>query len=266
MARSSVLARDGIAPWTIVLSVVAHVGFGVGLVVAEGFFGASEPRSMVPEHTMVMLSAGSLPKQQTILPERPSRTPDAPEVAKAADNAPPPPPKQSELKLPEKEPEPEQGKQVEEPKDRTRDRAALLRKARKDALTKDPGAPLGDRDQARTSPDGTSSGPVGEASVSSDPETAAWWKAVKPAILSKWVIVEADRRQFGGKHIVVHLRILPDGSLKDPKVVQSSGSSSLDRAAVMAIYKAARVKPPPAKLQASFEKVGFNMKFNVPTS
>lgn len=215
---------------------------------------------------MVMLSAGSLPKQQTILPARPTRTPDAPEVAKASDKAPPPPPQKSELTLPDKKPEPEKGKPVEKPKDRSRDREALLRKARKEALTKDPTAALGDHDQARTSPDGAVDGPVGEASVSSDPETAAWWKDAKPAILTKWVIVEADRRQYGGKSIIVHLRIMPDGTLKEPQVTKSSGSASLDRAAVMAIYKAGRVKPPPAKLRPSFEKVGFNMKFIVPTS
>ena len=83
---------------------------------------------------------------------------------------------------------------------------------------------------------------------------------------SPWVIVEADRRQYGGKSIIVHLRIMPDGTLKEPQVTKSSGSTPLDRAAVMAIYKAGRVKPPPAKLRPSFEKVGFNMKFIVPTS
>ena len=263
MARPVALVEQGIAPWTIALSVGAHVALGVGLLVAEGLFGNPSPQSMVPDHTMVLLSAGSLPKQQSILPERASRTPDAPQVQKAEKKAPPPPPKASELKVPEKEPEPQKGKEVEKPKDRSRDREALLRKARKEALVKDPNAPIGDHDQARTSPDGTTDGPVGEASVSSDPETAKWWKVVQPTILSKWVIVEADRRKYAGKHITVHLRILPDGTLKDPKVVQSSGSSSLDRAAVMAIYKAARVQPPPAKLQASFEKVGFNMKFNI---
>jgi TonB family protein len=246
--------------------VAAHGILGVGLVVSEAWFGSRDAFSQMPDHTMVMLSTGTLPKQQSILPERPTRTPDAPEVIKASKEAPPPPPKASDLKLPDKEPEKEKGKQVEEPRDRTRDRAALLRKARKEALTKDPTAALGDRDQSRTSPDGGVDGPVGEASVSSDPETAAWWKDAKPAILTKWVIVEADRRQYGGKSIVVRLRILPDGTLKDPKVTQSSGSASLDRAAVMAIYKAGRVKPPPAKLRASFEKVGFNMKFIVPTS
>jgi protein TonB len=266
MAGPSVLAKQGIAPWTVAVSLGAHVVLGLGLLLSEHLFGSWEPRSMVPEHTMVMLSAGSLPKQQTILPSRATRTPDAPEVAKAKADAPPPPPKKSELALPDKEPEAQKGAEAEKPRDRSRDREALLRKARKDTLVKDPNAPVGTRDQSRTSPDGTTDGPVGEASVSSDPETARWWKDVKPAILSKWVIVEADRRQYAGKHIVIHLRILPDGTLKDPKVTQSSGSASLDRAAVMVIYKAARVKAPPAKLQASFEQVGFNMKFNVPTS
>jgi|GEM_PF-5993524 len=266
MAGPSVLAQRGIAPWTIAASVGFHLALGVGLVAFDTWFRSSEPKSMVPEHTMVMLSAGSLPKQQTILPERPTRTPDAPEVAKAQDAAPPPPPKKSELTLPDKNPEPEKGKEVETPRDRTRDREALLRKARKEALVKDPTAAIGDRDQARTSPDGTSSGPVGEASVNSDPETAKWWKAARPALLSKWVIVEADRRKYAGTTILVHLRILPDGTLKDPKVVKGSGSSSLDRAALMAIYKTARVPAPPKKLQASFEKVGFNVKFTVPTN
>jgi protein TonB len=266
MAGPSALTRQGIAPWTIAASIGAHVVLGGGLLVAELWFGERAPKSMVPEHTMVMLSAGSLPKQQSILPERPTRTPDAPEVVKAEKEAPPPPPKESELKVPDKKPEPEKGKEVERPKDRTRDREALLRKAKKEALTKDPTAAIGDRDQARTSPDGTASGPVGEASVASDPETAAWWKAAKPDILGKWVIVEADRRSHGGASILVHVRILPDGTLKDPKVVKGSGSSSLDRAAVMAIYKAGRVKPPPEKLRASFDKVGFNIKFDVPTS
>ncbi|HCH66638.1 MAG: hypothetical protein CL927_14905 [Deltaproteobacteria bacterium] len=266
MGRPSKLGSPGIAPWTIALSIGGHAVLAIGLGVAEAWFAARNASSRLPEHTMVMLSAGALPKQQTILPERPTRTPDAPEVVKASDKAPPPPPKESELQLPDKKPVPEKGKEVEKKRDRSRDREALLRKARKEALTKDPTAALGDHDQSRTSPDGTVTGPVGEASVSSDPETAAWWKDAKPAILTKWVIVEADRRQYGGKSIVVHMRILPDGTLKDPKVTTTSGSASLDRAAVMAIYKAGRVKPPPAKLRPSFEKVGFNMKFIVPTS
>ena len=129
-ALLAALADSGVAPWTVWASLGGHLLLGVGLVLSQGLFGSSSPRSMVPEHTMVMLSPGVLPKQQTILPERPTRTPDAPEVAKAAKDAPPPPPKKSELTLPDKTPEPEKGKEAEKPVDRSRDRAALLRKAR----------------------------------------------------------------------------------------------------------------------------------------
>ena len=266
MSGPSALADGGIPPWTIAVSVGAHLALGVGLVVAEAVFGSADRGAMVPEHTMVMLSPGTLPKQQTILPERPTRTPDAPQVAKADDKAPPPPPKESELKLPDKEPEPEKGKQVDKPVDRTRDRAALLRKARKEALVKDPNAALGDRDQARTSPDGATDGAIGESLDMGNPEFAAWMKAVQPVVESKWVLVEADRRQYAGAKVVVWMRILPDGTIQDPKVTKKCGSPSIDRAALMAVFKTARVKPPPASLRASFEKVGFTMSFTVPSS
>jgi len=256
------LSDQGVAPWTVWASVGGHLLLGVGLVVSQGWFGAA-PRSVVPEHTMVMLSPGVLPKQQTILPERPTRTPDTPEVPKTAPDAPPPPPKQSDLKLPDEAPKPEKGKEAEEPVDRTRDRAALLRKAKKQALVKDPNAALGDADQHRTSPDGATSGPVGQALDSSNPEIRAWWTAVEPLILDKWVIVEADRRSHAGKKVVVWMRILPDGTLRDAKVQKKSGVHSIDRAALMAVLKTGRVKPPPASLQRDFRDAGFTMGFVV---
>lgn len=257
------LAEAGVAPWTLWVSIGGHVLLGVGLVVSQGLFGDRAPRSMVPEHTMVMLSPGVLPKQQTILPERPTRTPDAPEVAKAAPDAPPPPPKKSELTLPDEAPEPEKGKEVDKPVDRSRDRAALLRKAKKQALVKDPNAAIGPTDQHRTSPDGATSGPVGQALDASNPEIRAWWTSVEPVILDKWVIVEADRRAHAGKKVVVWMRIMPDGTLKNAKVQKKSGVHAIDRAALMAVLKTGRVTPPPASLQRDFQEAGFTMGFVV---
>ena len=83
MARPSKLRPQGIAPWTIALSIGGHAVLAVGLGLAEAWFASRSASSRLPEHTMVMLSAGALPKQQTILPERPTRTPDAPEVLRA---------------------------------------------------------------------------------------------------------------------------------------------------------------------------------------
>lgn len=257
------LSRAGVAPWTVWASVAGHLLFGVGIIVTQGLFGDRTQASMVPEHTMVMLSPGVLPQQQTILPERPTRTADAPEVTKAAPDAPPPPPKKSELALPEKPPEPEKGQEKEEPVNRSRDRAALIRKTQKQALVKDPNAALGAKDQHRTSPDGATSGRIGQALDASNPEIRAWWTSVEPVILDKWVIVEADRRSHAGKKVVVWMRILPDGTLRDAKVQQKSGVHTVDRAALMAVLKTGRVTPPPASLQRDFQEAGFTMGFVV---
>ena len=165
--------------------------------------------------------------------------------------------------MPEKPPEPEKGKEVDKPVNRTRDRAALIRKTQKQALVKDPNAAISSKDQHRTSPDGATSGRVGQALDASNPEIRAWWRSVEPVILDKWVIVEADRRSHAGKKVVVWMRILPDGTLRDAKIQKKSGAPTVDRAALMAVLKTGRVTPPPASLQRDFQEAGFTMGFVV---
>lgn len=262
MTGLSTSGQAGLSPWAIGASIGAHIVLVGGLIAAEALFGPSDTeRSMVPEHTMVLLMPGSAPKQQTILPERPTRTPDAPEVVETAPKADKPPPKQSELAHPEKK-KPEEGKKVDKPRDRSRDREALLKKARKEALVKDPNAALGDRDQARTSPNGSASGTPGQGLDESDPEFAAWLKATRPALLENWVVIEADRRAHSSAKVIIWLQIKPDGTLDAPKVHRTSGVASIDRAAVMAVFKTRKVAPPPARLQADFAR-GLTITFNV---
>ncbi len=263
MATPVLTMRREISPASIVVSIVGHFALAGGLMAADAWLGGDHSNaSMVQEHTMVMLTPGVAPKQKSILPERPTRTPDPPKVAKAAPEAPPPPPKQSDLVLPSKDPPPEKGKEDPKPVDRSRDREALLRQTQKQALVKDPTAALGDKDQARTSPDGASEGTPGQGIDESDPEFAAWQDAVRKSLLESWVVVEADRRANPNAKVVVWLIISPDGTMKDPKVRKSSGVSSIDRAAVMAVYKAIRVKAPPSRLQEAVSK-GLTITFDI---
>jgi TonB family protein len=278
--------QPAVAPWTVALSLFGHVGLVVAVVVAEHILPHDPPAPLVQPVVMLDL-VSALPKQQGLMVDKPSRTPDppqggppepAPEPPAPAPPAEPPKPDQLVIKDPkappkpdpdakkadppkdpkpakvEKPPEKPPEKEVGKPVDRTRDRAELLRQAAKEQALKDMTAPLGAEDRVRTSPDGVdpSQAVLGPGGAMNDPVYAAYYNKVRPLVLDKWTVIESDRVAHPNAVVVLALKIAADGTLTDPKVLKSSGVAAIDKAALMAIYKLARLPAPPAKYAAGW--------------
>lgn len=254
-AQDTLSGGATIRPWTVVVSLVGHVALFAGLVAADRFLSPPEPEPLFRESVQVDLIS-VLPQQQGIMVDKPSRTPDPVEGVKEPEAPPPPPepPKPDQLTL--KDPAKEKPKGEPKPRDRTQDRDRLLREAAKKKALKDMSAPLGSRDQVRTSPDGVdaSEAVLGPGGAMSDPVYAAYYKKIRPLVLDQWTVIEGDRRAHPNAVVVLSLKIAADGSLQDPKVYKSSGVSAIDKAAVMAIYKLRKLPAPPAKYAAGWAK------------
>lgn len=249
-------AKGTIQPWTIVVSILGHVGIFAAVVAADRLLAPSEPAPLFQESVQVDLIS-VLPKQQGIMVDKPSRTPDPVEGVKTPEAPPPPtPPKPDQLTIKDPEKEKPKGETKPKPKDHSRDRDALLREAMKKKALKDMSAPIGDTDQHRTSPDGVDAAEavLGPGGAMNDPVYAAYYKKIRPLVLDQWTVMEGDRRAHPSAKVVLSLKIAADGTLQDPKVHKSSGVAAIDKAAVMAIYKLRKLPPPPAKFAAGWAK------------
>ncbi len=260
--------------WEIGASVGLHVLVFAGALLGANIAGSDESPMIDPSNVMIV-NAVALPMQTTRMPELPSRTPDAPpqvETPAAPDPVPaavespvePPPPVPSSdmaLVTPETPKPKTQGDST--PKPRTDEREALLRQAKKEALIKDPGAPLGAVDRPRTSPNGVdiSQAIFGTGSDGiNDPELARWKVAVETAIRVNWTPLPTTVSAHPEYVVYVVVPIDENGKLGTPKVYQGTGDGGFDKSAIMAVMKTGKVAPPPAKWQDS-TKAGVVLEF-----
>ncbi|MCB9777924.1 MAG: TonB family protein [Alphaproteobacteria bacterium] len=254
--------------WEVPASVALHVLLALLIFLAQCGSCAGEPPLVNPDNVM-RVSAVALPKQTGRLPDKPSRTPDNPVAAKEAPPEPvaeapkgqadaaKPVPNASDMSL--QKDEPRKGTT----KDRTDAREALLNSARREALVKDPNAPLGDTDRPRTSPDGVSIdeaifGPGGDGI--NDPELARWKVQAEEALRANWTPLPATVAGHPDYVVYLVVPVGPDGKLGKPQVYKGTGDSGFDRSAIMAVMKTGRVPPPPEKWRGSTTK-GVVMEF-----
>ena len=107
--------QPAVAPWTVALSLFGHVGLVAAVVVAEHILPHDPPAPLVQPVVMLDL-VSALPKQQGLMVDKPSRTPDppqggppepAPEPPAPAPPAEPPKPDQLVIKDPKAPPKPD---------------------------------------------------------------------------------------------------------------------------------------------------------------
>jgi TonB family protein len=54
--------------------------------------------------------------------------------------------------------------------------------------------------------------------------------------------------------VVLKVEVSEDGTMRNPQIIKTSGDSSFDRAAIMAIHKTKKIPPPPENWKANAKK------------
>lgn len=239
--------------WEIGASVGLHLAL-VGLALLGQRCTPEPPAPLIDPSKVIQVQAVALPKQTSALPDRPSRTPDPPKGATREPDAPPPPPRQSEMTL-KKEDAPKP-KGEDKPKDRTSEREALLNAARREALVKDPNAPLGEVDRPRTDPNGVDPKDAifGAGSGTIDPELARYIASCRQAILPNWTPLPATIAARPDLKVEVLVTVSADGRMGDSQIYKTSGDAGFDRSAVLALAKTGRLPAPPSRFRESASK------------
>jgi len=217
-------------------SVGLHVGILVLLLMGEAL-GLSSSAPLIDPDDVMEVTAVALPKQTTELAQKEMRTATPPPQAKP--EVKPEPADEPVEPKPESKPEP-----VKPTVDHSNARADLLKELRKKEALKQVAsdAPIGERDQALTSPDGVE-GAVGTSRVGvGDPEYAAYIESIRQALVKHFSPIQTETLKAR-----VEVKIDASGKIKDYEVAQKSGNASFDSAALRAVLKAGRVPAPPDK-------------------
>jgi TonB family protein len=233
--------------WEVAASVGLHAVTFAALAVGERF--TRQPPPLINPDEVMIVRAVALPKQSTRLPDRPTRAPDPVQGASLDAPAPPPPPTASDMALHEPDAPKEQG--VPDRVDRSTEREALLREAKRKALV-DRSAPLGAEDRTRTDPDGVDIseavlGPGGAGPM--DPEWARYEDACIARIMPNWTPLPATVASHPEYKVVLDVRIATDGTISEPRVLQGTVDASFDRTALMALHKTGRLPAPPDRFR-----------------
>ena len=216
-----------------------------------GQFVRSEHPLFDPNEVMAV-QAVALPKSTTRMPDRPTRTVEAPKGDTPKAKAPPPPPTASDMALRKKEAPKKKG-QV----NKTDAREELLNKIRREALLKDATAAIGNRDRVATDKDGVDPkdaviGPMGAGRM--DPELARYVGQCRNRILPNWNPLPAILAAHPEYTVVVSVSVGESGALGSPTIVKGSGDASFDRSAISAVVRTGRFPAPPARYAASAAK------------
>lgn len=249
------MSSRSVASWSVrnpTWEFAASIGLHLGLVLLA--LGAQylqpEPEPMIDLSKVIQVQAVALPKSTSAMPDRPSRTPDPPKGATKSE-VPPPPPTASEMVIHKDDAPTPKGEDT--PKDRTNDREALLNAARREALVKDPNAPLGDEDRTRTDPNGVDPKDAifGAGSGNIDPELAKYIAACRAAILPNWTPLPATIAARPDLSVQIVVEVSSEGKMGESQVYKSSGDSGFDRSAVLALAKTGKLPSPPARFRDS---------------
>ena len=222
---------------------------------------------------VTMVTAISLPaKKAANIPDRASQTKRPPKTESPTPptpQTPPPPPKTDQMLLKEKEkpkeepPKKEKKKPKEEPpkkeppKDpppstKKEEREELLRKLQREQLLKDLNAPDGPVDRAATSKEGSEESTDTNTSVGpTDPVLSAYIQACRTTLLPNWTPLPTIIASHPEYEVVIKVQVAEDGKMSNPTILQKSGDSSFDRAAIMAVHKTGKLPPPPEKWKES---------------
>ncbi|NOY24410.1 MAG: cell envelope integrity protein TolA [Oligoflexia bacterium] len=234
--------------WEIPASIALHGA--IVAIVLLGHCGSRDSGPLIDPTKVMQVHAVALPKSTSTMPNRPSRTPDAPKGSQASDT-PPPPPTASEMAL--KKHDAEKPKGDDRPKDRSADREALLRQAKRQALLKDPTAPIGDQDHTRTDPNGVDikDAIFGLGTGTMDPELARYISACRAAILPNWTPLPAILQAHPDLSVQLLVPVAADGKLGEAQLVTGSSDSGFDRSALLAVLKTGRLPKPPGRFRDS---------------
>lgn len=232
--------KPGLPTWELAASVVGHVLLFGGLVLFDGF--APSERSTF-QHEEVTWIAAAPPMKKAGLPQKAMRTPDPPKGTKS--DTPPPPPTASDMALPSEKPKP---KGAEKPEPSTEPEPTAARKRRED-LVRDLSAQVGPEDRAATDANGVEGdfSMVGTPGGIQDPVIMQYVEKCRQAIYPNWTPLPSTVKAHPEYVVGVVVKIMGDGALKEPKVVQSSGDKAFDRSGILAVHKTRRFPPPPAE-------------------
>lgn len=235
--------------WEIAASLGLHVALGA--LIFLGQCVRPDPAPLIDPSKVMQVQAVALPRSTSSMPDRPSRTPDPPKGADTPDAAPPPPPTASDMVVQQDDAPTPKG--ADRPQDRTDARQALLNQARREALIKDPNAPLGDVDRTRTDPNGVDPQDAifGAGTGTMDPELARYISACRTAILPNWTPLPATIQAHPEYQVQLLVPVSSDGKLGEAQLVKGSGDASFDRSALLAVVKTARLPNPPARFRDS---------------
>ncbi|MEL6345639.1 MAG: TonB family protein [Myxococcota bacterium] len=261
--------------WEIVASLWLHLMVFAGLVFFERC-GVDDGPLIDPDQvtTIQLASLKQYAEQEQLATRAPTRdpSPTPPEPTPAPPEPTPPPPQvpTSDMVLPVEEdqpdpdpdphphPDPTPPEPREQPQnntDRREELLAQLNRSSADSQVEDPNVRVGREDRAAAGPDGvegvvaTIIG-IGDA----DPVLGQYILACREAILPNWTPLPKTLAEHPEYVVVVQAPVAADGALGAARIVQSSGDSSFDRSAILALAKTRKLPPPPAEWQASAAK------------
>ena len=245
--------------WDFATAGFLHLAMGVGLLVANALM--DKTAFSPPEVTRVTALSAPL-KQMTEMPNRATRKAKKPKPKTETKPDKKPDPKPEPKTKPEPKPDAmpapvasakETPKEVP-PEDNSDEREALLRELEMQDLLEDFAAPEGEEDIAPTSADGVDN-PM-QASIGSgatDPELATYIQRCRTALLSNWTPLPAILEAHPEYAVVLQVKVDSSGKMSAPQIIQGSGDSSFDQAALLAVHKTGSLPPPPEKWKASAE-------------
>ena len=132
----------------------------------------------------------------------------------------------------------EEKKKEEDKKKRAEERAKRL-------------AALGEKNREETSKDGTEDSSSNGSSGPIDAVLGKYIEQCRQEILSNWNPLPTLIEENPDLQVVLEVQIDANGTLSKPVIRQSSGNSSFDRSAIIALRKTKKLPIPPTKYQSS---------------
>ena len=132
----------------------------------------------------------------------------------------------------------EEKKKEDDKKKRAKERAKRL-------------AALGEKSREETSKDGTADSSSNGAIGPIDAILGKYIEQCRQEILSNWNPLPTLIEQNPDLQVIIEVKIEANGTLSKPVVHKSSGNSSFDRSAIIALRKTKKLPIPPTKYQSS---------------
>lgn len=240
--------RPRIGVW-LVPSVLGHAFLVGALVGLQGLSWSEAREPLIDPNDTIQVALVPMPKSKTALPTRAERTaapppppppPEAP-VPPSPTPAPPPPPAPTPAVATPPSPTP--------PPPDTKQMDALMNELKMADLLNDLDAPVGENNEAATSPEGIDGAPASSSSASpiGNPEYARYVNKVKTLFKEHFRPLPALNGQ--GLKATVLVKVGPGGDVTDRSISKTSGNLSWDRSALAATEAVSRIPLPPEQFR-----------------